>query len=92
MYRVITELLTNSMKHGNPGVISLNITRDTHACCFEYSDDGKGFDPVQYHNTPGIKGMGLKNISSRVKSLDGHFHMESAPGNGIRILINIPLK
>ena len=92
MYRVITELLTNSMKHGNPGVISLNITRDTNACCFEYSDDGKGFDPGQYHNTPGIKGMGLKNISSRVKSLDGHFHMESAPGNGVRILINIPLK
>ncbi len=92
MYRVITELLTNSMKHGNPQKISLIITRDSHACCFEYSDDGQGFDPVQYQNIPGMKGMGLKNISSRVKSLDGQFNMETAPGKGVRISINIPLK
>jgi signal transduction histidine kinase len=59
----------------------------------DYRDNGKGMvltdDPVERQ---GMAGMGMENIYSRVKSLDGFVTMHSAPGEGFGAYIEIPLK
>jgi len=48
-------------------------------------DDGKGFDFRQ------VRGLGLIGMEERAKHLGGRFHVESAPGRGTRIEIELPL-
>ena len=54
---------------------------------FVYDDNGKGFDCKQTN----MAGHGLINITSRVKSLNGTFVMESKAGTGIYVKIELPL-
>jgi len=54
----------------------------------QYSDNGRGFDLQQREN--GEKtGMGISNIQTRVKSIDGVFFLDSSPGNGMQAIIRI---
>lgn len=92
LYRIITELLTNSIKHAHPNYIRLEITNETPNLHLQYHDDGTGFDPEKTVSEPGFKGMGLENIRSRIKSLHGHLYLSSAPTNGFSINIHIPLQ
>ena len=52
----------------------------------EYADDGKGFDP-----TVKRKGIGITNMSSRAKLLNGDLQILSAPGMGCTLTISIPI-
>ena len=92
VFRIITELINNSLKHGAPNKIVLSIQETGPSLNIKYVDDGRGFDFSNYPNNARVKGMGLENIQSRVKSLNGYFHMNSAIGNGVRVIIQIPLK
>jgi signal transduction histidine kinase len=51
------------------------------------SDDGKGFDM----NTK-LHGMGLRSIRERVSSVHGTLQIQSAPGHGTRIIVQVPTK
>jgi signal transduction histidine kinase len=52
-------------------------------------DDGRGFDPATVrHRTPG--GFGLLSIEERVADARGWFSLDSAPGRGTRITIELP--
>ena len=92
LYRIITELINNSLQHGSPAHINLKILEKASFIRIEYSDDGKGFNPEEIIKHSRQRGMGLENIRSRVKSLDGHIYIDTAPGNGFSIVIHIPLK
>jgi signal transduction histidine kinase len=50
-------------------------------------DDGKGFDTKQPAN---IRGAGLQNVQSRIDYLKGSWDIDSAPGKGVSINIEIP--
>lgn len=93
VYRIVTEMLNNSVKHAGPTVISLILKEQNRWLRIDYLDDGKGMDPG---DIPGkdshLTGMGLDNIHSRVKSLDGSVSVESSPGNGFYAHIEIPVK
>lgn len=91
LFRVFSELLNNSLKHAKPCKISMDISKSGEVLKMNYSDDGVGFDTTV---TPTAKGesMGFENIRSRVKSMNGFYFLESEPGNGMRINIQIPLK
>jgi len=51
-------------------------------------DDGSGFNPEAVKN----KGMGLKNIESRIKMLKGKMDYRTALGEGTSVLIEVPCK
>ncbi|TSA27056.1 MAG: sensor histidine kinase [Bacteroidetes bacterium] len=87
VYRCITELLNNSMKHAGATQITVNITSREKMLYVSYSDNGKGFDP-------GLKksaGMGLYNIQHRIESFGGMLVIESAPGKGVNVSIELPI-
>ena len=54
----------------------------------QYSDNGRGFELNQTENSQEI-GMGLSNIQTRVKSVDGVLFLDSSPGNGMQAIIRI---
>ncbi len=92
VYRIFTELVNNSIKHADPDKIVLEIMEEDRLLRFKYLDNGKGFGKTRYGLTPEDTGMGMSNIRSRVKSLNGSFHMETSPGEGLLVHIVIPLE
>ena len=85
LYRVICELINNSLKHAACRTITLSLTRTATALRLEYGDDGRGFNP----ELMGDLGMGLSNISSRIGSLGGTSQITSAVGQGMHASIAI---
>ncbi|HLO58401.1 MAG TPA: PAS domain S-box protein [Bacteroidales bacterium] len=90
LYRAITELINNSVKHSACRSIKVKISRDGGELCIHYIDDGKGFDPDRIVNKkPG--GSGLHNIHARIQALRGQVKIESEPDKGMTAVLKIPL-
>ena len=88
IYRIISELINNTVKHSGARKIDISFTSKNDILTILYSDDGSGFDFEQtMHDN--IKGLGLHNISSRIRSLNGTFIVENDQKNGFAININL---
>ncbi len=85
IYRIIQELLTNTIKHANASEILIQINTEEDELVIQYEDDGIGFDPDNLKR----KGMGLENIYSRVNYLYGNIVLESAKSQGMSVMIRI---
>ncbi len=85
LYRVICELINNSLKHAACKSINLSLSQNGPELSLDYSDDGRGFNPQAMMDC----GMGLSNISSRINSLGGTFDISSSKGKGMRAAIRI---
>lgn len=85
-YRVVCELLNNTIKHSGATLVKLDMYRDGNTLKISYYDNGNGFDTKQES-----EGMGLSNINSRISSIDGKFEIKSQPGQGTIIDIRLPL-
>ncbi|MCG6190465.1 sensor histidine kinase [Maribellus maritimus] len=92
VFRVVSELLNNSVRHGSPSKIKINIKESGDYLRIEYEDNGSGFNFKDSTNEIHLSGMGLENIRSRIKSLNGFYYMESEPGEGVKVHIQIPVK
>ena len=77
-YRILIELVNNSLKHSNADSINIRLDFNIPNLTMEYSDNGDGFD---YNNTK--SGLGLGNIRNRVNSLGGECYFESKLGEGM---------
>ncbi|MDR6846483.1 ATP-binding protein [Flavobacterium granuli] len=85
VFRILQELFANSIKHGKATMISVLFdTIDGKRTC-KYSDNGIGFDVNQLENH---KGLGMKNVVSRVAVLEGSLSIESQMNNGITVIFN----
>lgn len=91
-YRIVSELINNSIKHANPSVVNLEINETDRFLTIKYKDDGCGFENFQIDKNSKIPGMGFSNIISRTKSLNGMYHIQTSPGNGLSVEFNFPLK
>ena len=89
LYRVCQEALTNICRHARAGKVRLSVTRPFRGQLrLQIEDDGRGFavDAVKEKGT-----MGLCGIQERVQMLAGEMELRSAPGQGCRLKIQIPL-
>lgn len=88
VYRVLKELINNTVKHAQAGNIFITLEySDTGLVC-NYKDDGMGFDWPAFKESK-TEGMGINNISSRIHSLGGDFEIVTSPGNGFAIDLQI---
>jgi len=85
LYRVICELINNSLKHSGCTTVSLSLSRHGGELWLDYSDNGKGFDPQAMMDC----GMGLSNIASRVHSLGGTFEIAGSKGHGMHASVRV---
>lgn len=88
MYRVVCELITNSLKHSGCSEIRLSLSVAGDTLEMQYSDNGRGFDPQAMMDC----GIGLSNINSRVSSLNGTFDIRSSKGRGMCASVKVNVR
>jgi signal transduction histidine kinase len=86
LFRIVQESLANIARHARAKNVRYTQTQDEKTLTVVISDDGQGFDTQAVR-----KGMGLANIHERARSLDGTAKIESEPGQGTILCIQIPL-
>lgn len=88
VYRAACELINNSIRHSGASRIDIELNKHEKIITLQFYDNGRGFDTSSLESED-KKGMGLSNIETRVRSVDGVFILESNPGKGISALIKI---
>jgi signal transduction histidine kinase len=88
IYRVIQELLYNTIKHAKAKEILIQINKEEEELVIQFEDDGQGYDPENLKR----KGMGLENIKSRINYLKGQISVHSKEGEGTSTLIHVRYK
>lgn len=89
LFRIIQELITNAIKHGQANEIDIHLTAHENHINIMVEDDGIGFNPNQV--TKNNPGMGLSSIDKRIALLDGKMMIESGKDSGTTIIINLPI-
>lgn len=84
VYRIIQELISNTMKHASAKNAIVQVTRTDGKISVTVEDDGKGFDTSVLNS---VKGIGWTNIRHRVEFLKGTSDIHSEPGNGTSVHI-----
>lgn len=89
LYRIAQESLANVMKHAKASRVELELTCDGQEVTLSIHDAGVGFDleEVQAHHL----GLGFVNMRERVRSVHGRLDIQSQPGRGTHITVQIPL-
>jgi PAS domain S-box-containing protein len=88
LYRVLIELINNTIKHAQASKIDINITKDNNTLNVSYKDNGKGFDLSKI----GPKsGLGIYNIRNRIQTLGGTIELNSEPASGFNVNIILTL-
>jgi len=88
IFRVIQEMLNNTIKHAKASRISLYITRGDEEILIDYKDDGIGFDEDKL---PFGKNLGVSGIRSRIEYLGGKLELQSEKEKGTKYSISIPI-
>ncbi len=88
IYRIVQELINNTMKHAVAKNAIVQITKTDEQLSVTVKDDGKGFDKAIIQNPIG---MGWSNITNRVEFLKGKIDVDSQSGKGTSVLIEINL-
>lgn len=91
LFRIIQELMYNSVKHANANKISINFFKSGKDLHIVLEDDGKGFNTSKLSDNSKRNGFGIFAVKERIKNLSGTFSIKSAPGKGCRSEIFIPL-
>ncbi|QHI35956.1 Oxygen sensor histidine kinase NreB [Kordia antarctica] len=87
IYRIIQELVSNILKYAKAEIITIQLIQSKKQLQVAVEDDGVGFNVEENQG----KGLGIKNIQTRVASLGGTLVIDSTPGKGAYIHIVIPL-
>ena len=85
LYRVLAELIINSVKYGSAGIISIVLSDSPRKVSLKYKENGVGFNLQEALGKQ--KGMGLYNIHSRIQALGGNIDFHSRPGKGVSVNI-----
>ena len=88
VYRAVCELINNAILHSGASRIDIELNKHEKFVTLQFYDNGRGFDTSTLSKED-TKGMGLSNIETRVKTVEGVFILESTPGKGTSALIKM---
>lgn len=88
LYRVAQEALNNVLRHASAREVRVSLGRHADRLLLEVRDDGVGFDP---QGVAGRGGVGLPGMAERVAQVGGTLTIDSAPGKGTRVRVEVPL-
>ena len=86
LYRVLEELINNTIKHAGATQSSIKIAPADNVLTINYSDNGKGINKEIV-----TIGMGMQNIESRLTVINATYIIDSTAGHGFKMAINYPL-
>lgn len=90
LFRVVQELLNNIVKHAEASVIDVRLECHEGKLSITVSDNGKGFLQSAVMLMDGDKGLGLGNMKKRIAIMQGNLTIDSTPGKGTRVTIEVP--
>jgi signal transduction histidine kinase len=85
IYRVVQEALHNCARHSQARSVKVVVRQEPSRIVLSVEDDGRGFDARR------VRGLGLVGMEERVNHLGGAFEIESRPGAGTRVAVELPL-
>jgi signal transduction histidine kinase len=88
LYRIAQEALNNALKHAQAERIIVYLNLDPNCVTMEIADDGQGFDPITIRERAGL---GLRGIQERVAQLGACLTINSQPGQGAKIKVEVQL-
>lgn len=88
IFRMVQELSTNIIKHSKATEASIQLTNHDDNINIIIEDNGVGFKST---TAPSSDGMGLTTITKKVEQLGGTFTIDSTPGKGTTIIIDLPI-
>ena len=88
LYRITQEALTNVVKHAHAKRVSIVLTRRDGSISAVIEDDGQGFQEGKGSGN----GLGLLGMQERVALVDGRLSVESSPGSGTTLSIEVPAR
>jgi len=91
VFRVCQEAMTNIARHAEAETVLVQARVEGGTLVVEIEDDGKGFDPGEVTRRAGRPHFGLLGVRERVDLLGGKLTIDSAPGRGTRLHIEVPL-
>lgn len=86
VYRIVQELINNTLKHAAAGTAIVQLSKTDNRLSVTVEDDGKGFDTAIVKKT---EGMGWRNIQHRIGFLKGKLDVDSQPGKGTSVHIEL---
>ena len=86
LYRIAQEALNNTLKHAHASSVSVVLHHNDRLVSMHIEDDGVGFDPAEARVQ---SGFGLKGMEERVARLGGKLVVQSSPGEGTRIEVEV---
>jgi ligand-binding sensor domain-containing protein/signal transduction histidine kinase len=87
VYRVIQEALANISRHSRAKRVDISLVYNPDSLQVNVADDGCGFDMNQK-----AKGLGFRSMRDRINSVRGNIQIQSAPGQGTRLIVQLPIK
>lgn len=85
LYQIAHEALNNALKHAGAKRVSVRLRIGEGSVRLDVEDDGTGFDPQRIER----RGMGLSTMRERARRIGALLTMESAPGNGTRVSVEV---
>ncbi|HEY4753171.1 MAG TPA: sensor histidine kinase [Candidatus Limnocylindrales bacterium] len=89
LLRTVQEALTNVRRHAGASRVDVTLTYFDDAVSIDVVDDGRGFESGTPSTAP-MGGLGLVGMRERAEAVGGTFSLETAPGEGTTVAVNIP--
>ena len=91
LFRIIQETLNNVLKHAQASQAKVTLTKERVHLRLVVEDDGRGFDASRLASlAPDQRGLGLHEITERAKMMRGRADIQSRPGQGTRLTVEVP--
>jgi PAS domain S-box-containing protein len=87
LFRVVQEALTNIVKHAHAGAVTISLRPEPGLVTLTVADDGTGFDGEARAMAAG---MGMASMRERAEAVGARARVESAPGRGTRVIVEVP--
>ncbi len=90
LFRITQEALTNVVKHAHATSVTVTVQVQDEILRLVVADDGIGFDPAHIAEPGGGHGWGLLTMTERAEAVGGRCRIESVPGQGARVIVEVP--
>lgn len=91
VYRIVQEAVTNAVKHSGATEAAAVVKKRAAGVSLAVRDNGRGFDPAKLSAQPHDLGYGLGGISERARILGANLTIDSRPGEGASLTVEVPL-
>jgi signal transduction histidine kinase len=88
---VAREAVNNAVRHAQPGEVCIQVHYEKETILLRVSDDGRGFDAEKALAAPGER-FGLLGMRERTERAGGRFSVQSSPGRGTELLVEVPVR